>query len=158
MITDVNIMQKRWQTNYEFDAVNQGDVVLQEMKNDRPTGMNALVMNSRKDIFNNPRVRLALTYAYDHEWINKALYNNAYTRTDSYFDNSPLASTGLPSQLELELLNPWRDTLPKELFTSTYKPPISDGSGIPRENLRIAKTILEEEGWFVENNKLMKEW
>ena len=47
-------------------------------------------MNSRKEIFNNPRVRLALSYAYDHEWINKALYNNAYTRTDSYFDNSPL--------------------------------------------------------------------
>tara|TARA_B110000116_G_scaffold204429_1_gene179536 strand:+ start:920 stop:2725 length:1806 start_codon:yes stop_codon:yes gene_type:complete len=147
---------KRWQTNYKFDAIDRGDVILQEMKNDRPTGMNALVMNSRKDIFSNPRVRLALSYAYDHEWINKALYNNAYIRTDSYFDNSPLASIGLPSQLELELLNPWIDKLPKELFTSTYKPPISDGSGVPRKNLRIAKKILEEEGWFVENNKLMK--
>ena len=147
---------KKWQTNYEFDAVDRGDVILQEMKNDRPTGMNALVMNSRKNIFSNPRVRLALSYAYDHEWINKALYNNAYTRTDSYFDNSPLASTGLPSQLELALLNPWKDQLPKELFTSTYSPPVSDGSGMARANLRIAKNILEEEGWFVKNGKLMK--
>ena len=147
---------KRWQTNYEFDAVDRGDVVLQEMKNDRPTGMNALVMNSRKDIFHNPRVRLALSYAYDHEWINKVLYNNAYTRTDSYFDNSPLASTGLPTPLELELLNPWKSKLPKELFTSTYKPPKSDGSGMPRKNLKIAKEILEEEGWIIKNNKLMK--
>ena len=64
---------KRWQTNYEFDAVDRGDVILKEMKNDRPTGMNALVMNSRKNIFSNPRIRLALSYAYDHEWINKAL-------------------------------------------------------------------------------------
>ncbi len=147
---------KRWQTNYEFDAIDRGDVVLQEMKNDRPTGMNALVMNSRKEIFNNPQVRLALSYAYDHEWINKALYNNAYTRTDSYFDNSPLASSGLPSKEELLLLDKWKKQLPKKLFTTTYKPPVSDGSGMPRQNLRIAKKILEDEGWLVENGKLMK--
>ena len=147
---------KRWQSNYEFDAVDRGDVILQEMKNDRPAGMNALVMNSRKNIFSNPRVRLALSYAYDHEWINKALYNNAYTRTDSYFDNSPLASKGLPSQSELKLLNPWKNQLPKEIFTSTFTPPVSDGSGIPRKNLKIAKKILEEEGWFIENGKLTK--
>ena len=147
---------KKWQTNYDFDAVERGDVILHEMKNDRPTGMNALVMNSRKDIFSNPRVRLALSHAYDHEWINKALYDNAYIRTDSYFDNSPLASSGLPSKSELLLLNPWKDQLPEEIFTSTYVPPISDGSGMPRANLRIAKKILEEEGWFVEKGKLMK--
>ena len=147
---------KRWQTNYEFDAIDRGDVVLQEMKNDRPTGMNALVMNSRKEIFNNARVRLALSYAYDHEWINKTLYNDAYTRTDSYFDNSPLASSGLPSKEELILLNPWKDQLPSEIFTSTYEPPKSDGSGMPRENLRLAKKILEEEGWFIKNEKLVK--
>ena len=148
---------KRWQSNYTFDAVDRGDVILQEMKNDRPTGMNALVMNSRKEIFNNPQVRLALSYAYDHEWINKALYNNAYTRTDSYFDNSPLESSGLPSENELKLLNPWKNQLPKEIFNQTYQPPVSDGSGMPRDNLRIAKKILEGEGWFVEDGKLMKD-
>ena len=115
-----------------------------------------IISNSRKNIFSNPRVRLALSYAYDHEWINKALYNNAYTRTDSYFDNSPLASSGVPSKLELEFLNPWKDHLPKKLFTSTYMPPVSDGSGMPRKNLRIAKKILEEEGWNIENGKLTK--
>ena len=148
---------KKWQTNYVFDAVNRGDVILKEMKNDRPTGMNALVMNSRKEIFSNPQIRLALSYAYDHEWINKALYNNAYTRTDSYFDNSPLASSALPSNNELKLLNPWKQQLPKEIFNTTYKPPTTDGSGMPRKNLRKAKKILEDEGWFVENGKLMKD-
>lgn len=148
---------QRWQTNYDFPAINRGDVILQEMKNDRPTGMNALVMNSRKEIFSNPRIREALSYAYDHEWINKILYNNAYTRTDSYFDNSPLASSGLPSESELKLLNPWKDQLPIEIFHKTYQPPISDGSGMPRNNLRIAKKILQEEGWIIINNKLMKD-
>ena len=148
---------KRWQTNYDFPAIDRGDVILKEMKNDRPTGMNALVMNSRKEIFSNPRVREALSYAYDHEWINKILYNNAYTRTDSYFDNSPLASSGLPTEEELVLLEPWKDQLPNEIFNKIYKPPISDGSGMPRENLRIAKKILEEEGWKIENGKLTKD-
>ena len=148
---------QRWQTNYDFPAVDKGNVILHEMKNDRPTGMNALAMNSRREIFSNPRVREALSYAYDHEWINKVLYDNAYTRTDSYFDNSPLASFGLPSMEELKLLNLWKDQLPEEIFTKTYKPPISDGSGVPRDNLRIAKKMLEEEGWKIKNGKLMKE-
>tara|TARA_Y100000590_G_scaffold447176_1_gene582018 strand:+ start:1533 stop:3347 length:1815 start_codon:yes stop_codon:yes gene_type:complete len=148
---------KRWITNYEFSAIQRGDVILQEMKNDRPSGMNALVMNSRKEIFSNPRIREALSYAYDHEWINKTLNYGAYTRTDSYFDNSPLSSSGLPTKEELKLLNPWKKNLPKEVFSKTYKPPISDGSGMPRKNLRIAKKILEEEGWEINNGKLMKE-
>lgn len=147
---------KRWENNYKFKAIDRGDVILKEIKNDRPVGMNALVLNSRKNLFKNSQVRLALSYAYDHEWINKALYNNAYIRTDSYFDNSLLASSGLPSKDELKLLNPWRHRLPEEVFTLTYKPPVSDGLGIPRENLRIAKKILEKEGWFVKNRKLMK--
>ena len=88
--------------------------------------MNALIFNSRKDIFSNPRVRYALSFAYDHEWINKVLYNNAYVRTDSYFDNSPLASTGLPSEKELQLLQPFKDQLPAEIFTATYAPPKTD--------------------------------
>ena len=147
---------KRWLSEYEFDAVDKGQVVLKEMKNDRPVGMNALVMNSRKELFNNRRVRLALSYAYDHEWINKVLHNGTYVRTDSYFDNSPLSSSSLPSREELKLLNPWKDQLPNEVFSKSYKPPVTNGSGNPRRNLLTAKKILEEEGWFVENNKLIK--
>ena len=148
---------KRWLSEYEFEAVDKGQVVLKEMKNDRPVGMNALVMNSRKELFNNRRVRLALSYAYDHEWINKVLHNSAYVRTDSYFDNSPLSSSGLPSKEEFKLLSPWKDQLPNEVFSKTYRPPVTNGSGNPRRNLRNAKKILEEEGWFVKNNKLMKD-
>ena len=147
---------KRWLTSYEFTAVDRGEVTLTEMKNDRPTGMNALVMNSRKKIFQNSRVREALSYAYDFEWINKIIYNNAYTRTNSYFENSPLASNGLPSKKELEYLNQWKEELPNEVFTKTYQAPITDGSGLLRENLKIAKKMFEEEGWLIKNGKLMK--
>ncbi len=148
---------KRWLSEYDFKAVQNGDVILTEMNNDRPVGMNGLVMNTRRDIFNNRNVRLALSYAYDHEWINKTIYQNAYVRTDSYFDNSPLASSNLPSKNELELLNVWKDEIPAEVFTETFTPPTTDGSGNDRKNLLKAKEILEKEGWFVENGKLFKD-
>ena len=148
---------KRWLSEYDFKAVQNGKVILTEMNNDRPVGMNGLVMNTRRDIFNNRNVRLALSYAYDHEWINKTIYQSAYVRTDSYFDNSPLASSGLPSKNELELLNVWKDEIPAEVFRETFTPPITDGSGNDRKNLLKAKDILEKEGWFVENGKLMKD-
>ena len=148
---------KRWLSEYDFKAVDSGEVILKEMNNDRPVGMNGLVMNTRKNIFNNRNVRLALSYAYDHEWINKTIYQNAYVRTDSFFDNSPLSSTGLPSDAELELLNPWRDQIPSEIFTETFTPPKTDGSGNARKNLLKAKEILQEEGWIIKNDKLTKD-
>ena len=148
---------KRWLSEYDFKAVDSGEVILKEMNNDRPVGMNGLVMNTRKNIFNNRNVRLALSYAYDHEWINKTIYQNAYVRTDSFFDNSPLSSSGLPSDAELKLLNPWRDQIPSEVFTETFTPPKTDGSGNARENLLQAKEILQEEGWIIKNDKLTKD-
>ncbi len=148
---------KRWLNNYNFPAVEEKKVILKEMKNDKPSGMNALVYNTRKPLFANPRIREALSYAYDFEWINKTIYSGAYTRTNSYFDNSPLASSGLPSKEELELLLPWKKQLPKDLFVKTYKSPKSDGSGELRKNLKKAKKILEEEGWSIKNGKLSKE-
>ena len=148
---------KRWLTGYDFSAVESGDVILTEMKNDRPTGMNALAMNSRKELFKNPKVREALSYAYDFEWINRVIYNNAYTRTNSYFENSPLASKGLPSKKEIELLNQWKDLLPNEVFSKIYKAPINEDTSSLRENLKFAKKILEEEGWTINNGKLTKD-
>ncbi len=148
---------KRWLSEYDFKAVDSGEVILKEMNNDRPVGMNGLVMNTRKNIFNNRNVRLALSYAYDHEWINKTIYQNAYVRTDSFFDNSPLSSSGLPSDAELKLLNPWRDQIPSEVFTEIFTPPKTDGSGNARKNLLQAKEILQEEGWIIKNDKLTKD-
>ena len=148
---------KRWQNNYNFDSSSRKNVILKEMKNDRPSGMNALVFNTRKKLFKNPKVREAISYAYDFEWINKTIYSEAYTRTDSYFDNSPLASSGLPSDEELVLLNPWKDSLPANLFNKTYSPPSSDGSGNPRDNLIKAKEMLEMEGWIIKDGKLIKD-
>jgi len=117
--------------------------------------MQAFVYNTRRDIFKDPKVREALAYAFDFEWTNKTLFYNAYKRTRSYFENSELASRGLPSPSELKLLNPYRDKLPKEVFTKEYSPPETDGSGNIRSNLRKALKLLNEAGWELKSGKLV---
>ena len=109
--------------------------------------MQGFAFNIRKDKFKDRRVRKALSYAFDFEWSNKNLFFDAYKRTDSFFENSELASSGLPSKEELNYLNPYFDILPKEIFTKEYKNPVTDGSGYIRNQLQEASKLLKESGW-----------
>ena len=146
---------KVWATGYDFPATRQGLVIAEEIPHENPTGMQGFVFNTRRAIFQDPRVRRALAHAFDFEWTNANLFNGAYTRTKSYFSNSELAAEGLPSAAELALLEPFRGHIPDEVFTDIYQPPETDGSGNVRANLRIAKKLLEEAGWIIENGKLV---
>lgn len=148
-------VSKTWATAYKGPAFDQGKIIKEELPNDNPVGMQAFVYNTRRDIFKDPKVREALAYAFDFEWTNKTLFYNAYKRTRSYFENSELASRGLPSPSELKLLNPYRDKLPKEVFTKEYSPPETDGSGNIRSNLRKALKLLNEAGWELKSGKLV---
>jgi microcin C transport system substrate-binding protein len=145
---------KEWATAYTTDAVKKGLIVKQGIKNELPSGMQAFVFNTRRDIFKDPRVREALGYAFDFEWSNKNFAYGAYKRTDSYFANSELAATGLPSPDELKLLEPYRGKIPDEVFTSVFRPPVTDGSGLARENLKKAAALLRDAGWMLKNGKL----
>ena len=98
----------------------------------------------------------ALSYAFDFEWSNKNLFYGQYKRTNSYFENSELASKGLPSQEELDILEPLRKDLPKEVFTKSFRAPITDGSGNIRNQLRAASKLLKDAGWEIKNGK--KKW
>lgn len=145
---------KNWATAYESILKSNPLFVKQELPSEAPTGMQAFAYNLRNPLFKDARVRKALNYAFDFEWTNRALFYDAYTRTDSYFSNSELASSGLPSEQELALLEPYRDQLPAAVFNEVYQNPSSDGSGNNRQNLRTAKRLLEEAGWKVVNNQL----
>lgn len=145
---------KSWATSYDFPAVRQGRVIKQDVPNTRPTGMQAFVFNLRRPLFSDVRVREALGDAFDFEWSNKTLFYGQYTRTESYFSNSDFAAKGLPSPAELKLLEPFRDQLPPELFTKPFSLPKSDGSGLPRENLKAAQALLEKAGWTVKDGTL----
>jgi len=148
-------ISKNWATAYDFPAIKKGLVIKEEIRHQRPTGMQAFVFNTRREIFRDRRVREALAYAFDFEWTNKNLFYGQYTRTRSYFSNSELASKGLPSSAELKILEPYRGRIPDEVFTKVYQPPKTDGSGNIRQNLRRAFKLLAAAGWTFRDRKLV---
>ncbi len=145
---------KLWATAYTGPDFDNGLIIKEEIPHERPTGMQAFIFNLRKPIFQDPRVREALGYAFDFEWANTNLFYGQYDRTKSYFSNSELAATGMPSDAELASLEPFRDELLEEVFGEVYMPPVTDGSGNIRTELRRAKSLLEEAEWTVQNGVL----
>jgi microcin C transport system substrate-binding protein len=145
---------KEWATSYNVPAVQQELIIKREIPHENPQGMQSFAFNTRREMFQDRRVRLALIYAFDFEWSNQNLFYKAYTRTRSYFANSELASSGLPSQAELAVLTSLRGQIPDEVFTQAYAPPTTDGSGNIRANLRAAQQLLNSAGWSVRNGQL----
>ena len=148
-------ISKNWATAYDFPAVDRGLVKKEAFRHGLPTGMQGWVMNTRRAVFADARVRRAMAEVFDYEWTNKNLFYGAYTRTESYFSNSELASSGLPQGAELALLEPFRDKLPAAVFDRPFKLPVTDGSGNNREGLRRALALLHEAGWDVHDRQLL---
>ena len=146
---------KEWATGYEINAVEEGLIKKELISHENPQGMQAFAFNTRKSIFKDKRVRKALSYAFDFEWTNKNLFYGAYTRTDSFFENSELASNELPSKEELAYLNPYIDLLPKEIFNTEYTNPKTDGSGFIRSELQEATKLIKDAGWKLSDGKLV---
>jgi microcin C transport system substrate-binding protein len=142
---------KVWATAYEGEAHDAGHLVTLEVPHDRVAGMQGFVMNTRRPVFADPRVREAMGYAFDFKWANQNLFFGQYTRTRSYFDNSELAATGVPEGAELALLEPFREQLPPRLFTEEYNPPSVPAPGEIRQNLREALRLLREAGWSIQD-------
>ena len=117
------------------------------MPDERPSGTQGFFLNTRREQFKDIRVREAMDLAFDFEWSNKNLFYSLYKRTQSYFENSPMKATGAPSPEELRLLEPFRDKLPPEVFGEPYVPPVTDGSGRNRDNLKKAKELLTAAGY-----------
>ena len=148
---------KAWADDYNVTVVDKGLLNKEMVPHRQPTGMQAFVMNTRRTLFQDPRVRQALGYAFDFEWSNRTLFNGQYTRTTSYFSNSELASSGLPEGSELALLEHYRGRIPDTVFNQAFRIPVTDGSGRPRENLRKATALLKSAGWSVRDLKLINE-
>jgi microcin C transport system substrate-binding protein len=148
---------KDWATGYNCPALRAGLIKKVEIPNQLPSGMQAFGYNLRRPLFQDRRVREALAYAYDFEWENKELFYGAYTRTRSYFDNSELAATGVPTGEELKILEPFRGQIPDEVFTAQYDPPKYDGSGDIRGGLLKAIKLLQEAGWQFKGERLVND-
>jgi microcin C transport system substrate-binding protein len=148
---------KEWATGYDSPAVRAGLIKKEEIPNQLVSGMQGFAYNLRRALFQDPRVREALAYAFDFEWSNKNLFYGAYRRTRSYFDNSELAATGVPQGEELKILAKYRGKFPDRVFTTEYDPPKYDGSGNIRDGLRAALKLLKEAGWTFKGEKLVND-
>ena len=143
-----------WAQGYDGPALRKGAIKLATYPHRRPAGMYALVMNTRRAPFKDPRVRKALAHALDFTWLNKTLFHGAYQRTRSYFGNSELAATGLPSPEEVALLAPFRDSLPTDVFAKAYNPPNSENRRQLRQGFKAARALLEAAGWRIKGLEL----
>lgn len=150
-----DLTSKDWATKYDFPAVKQGLVIKAQIDHQVPQGMQGFVFNTRRAIFQDARARRALGYLFDFEWTDKNFFYDSYKRTKSYFENSDLASRGLPQGAELTILQQYKGRIPDSIFTTPYEPPVYDGSGDIRAGIRAALELLQQAGWTLKGGKLV---
>lgn len=146
---------EKWVTQYSGPAFTSGLLVKEEISHEIPSPMSAFNINTERPVFQDRRIRMAINYFLDFEWINQNLFYNQYTRTRSYFQNTQYAASGLPSPEERAVLEPIRDQIPPEVFTKEYNPPITDGSGFIRPQMREAMLLFNEAGWELRKGKMV---
>ena len=146
---------KNWATAYDFPAVGEKRVVLEEFPIRNMGVMQAFAFNIRRAKFQDPRLRLAFNFAFDFEEMNKQIFFGQYKRIASYFEGTELASSGLPSGRELEILETVRDKVPAEVFTTAYSNPVGGNPQAVRGNLRQAVRLFKEAGYEVRNERLV---
>ena len=142
-----------WVTGYDVPAVKAGKLLRIALPDESPSGAQGFFLNTRRPKLADARVRKALDYVFDFQFANKSIFHDLYTRTESFFENSPMKATGKPSAEELALLEPFKASLPAEVLDELYRPPVSDGSGKDRKLLQAADKLLAEAGWTVKNGR-----
>lgn len=144
----------RWVTGYDFPAAREGRVIRATYPR-RSTGvMQAMVPNLRRDKFKDERVRRALNDAFDFETLRRTLMHDQFDRVNSYFFGTELASSGLPGPAELAILEPLRNEIPTEVFTTPYSNPVGGSPEAARANLRQAVRLFAEAGWTIRDGKM----
>ncbi|MFW6366508.1 MAG: extracellular solute-binding protein [Spirochaetota bacterium] len=146
---------KNWATMYTGSPFDDGSIVQEEIKHEIPQAVQALVFNTKHPLFEDIRVREAVSLMFDFEWMNTYLFYNQYKRTTSFFQNTPYEANTPPAPEELKILERYRGTIPDEVFTTVYTPPVTDGSGWNREQIRRAIVILKGAGWELERTRMV---
>lgn len=151
----IDLNSGRWESQYNFPAVARGDIVKETIRTRLPSGMLGIVFNTRKPVFEDRKLRAALVDLFDFEWANRTLFSGSYTRTKSFYDNSDLSSFGRPaSEREKTLLAPYPDAVTPEIMEKGWVPPVSNGSGLDRNFMRIGFEKLKAAGYALKNGRM----
>jgi len=148
-------VSKQWVTQYTGPNFDAGYIIKEELPDETPATIQRYVYNIQRDVFSDRRVRQAIGLVLDFEWLNRNLFYNQYNRSRSYFQGTPFEALGLPGSEELEILEPIRGQIPKEVFESEFQPETTDGSGNIRAQIAKALAILEEAGWQIRDRELV---
>jgi microcin C transport system substrate-binding protein len=140
---------------YDSPALTEGRLQRAHLAKGAVQSSQGFVFNLDRPKFQDRRVRQALALLWDFEWTNKQMMRNVYVRQNSYFSNSDLAATALPTESELKILEPLRGQVPPEVFTTVFRTPKTDGSGFIRDKQLQALALLEEAGWMPQGDKLV---
>jgi peptide/nickel transport system substrate-binding protein len=147
-----------WAQGYAFANKPGAKIALKDIPIGLPSGMEALAFNTRRSQFADARVREALVYLFNFEWVNKTLYHGLYKRTQSYFERSYLSSIGRPADArERELLAPYLDSVRPEILNGTFRQPVGDGTGHNRTNAQKAFKLLRSAGYRLVDGRLIHE-
>jgi microcin C transport system substrate-binding protein len=158
---DINYRQEFtasvWATGYDFPAYNEGRVVKREFPSELSPSMQIWALNQRRSKFADRRVRRAIGMCFDFEWTNRNIFHDAYARSHSTFERSDYKAEGPPTPEEIELLEPFRDELPEEVFGELFIMPVRESSGDHRRIMREAREMIMEAGWTIENGVFVNE-
>lgn len=144
-----------WARRVEGRRFDSGELVKHEFAHKHPAGYQSYVLNTRRPLLQDVRVREALGLALDYDWMNRQLFYRGYPRVKDLFGNTQCEAAGLPSAAELALLEPWRGQVPEAIFGPMYTPPTTEGAGHSlRDNLRRARELLSQAGWTYRDGAL----
>ena len=151
----LDYIAKHWATAYDFPAVRDGRIKRAEIPHRIAQGTQAFFFNQRRAPFNNSYIRQAMGLLFDYQWTNRNIFNGAYQRQLSWFPNSDHSVNGIPTGVELALLEPFREQLPEELFSEPFALPISDGSGRDRRHMQQAMALFKQAGYLIQDKKMV---
>jgi microcin C transport system substrate-binding protein len=146
---------KNWATSYDFPAVRDKRVVLEEFPISNVGVMQAFAFNIRRDKFKDARVRRAFNFSFDFEEMNRTIFFGQYKRISSYFEGTELASSGIPEGKELAILQSVKDKVPADLFSKPYTNPVGGSQQADRNNMREALSAFREAGYEIKDTKLV---
>jgi microcin C transport system substrate-binding protein len=150
---DMNASDLRQEAS--LPAALAGDIRRDRLRYENGAVYNSITMNARRRFLADARVRKALWLAYDFEWVKRAVLGGDYGRLASYIPNMEFEATGLPGPGELAFLEPYRDSLPPELFTEPPSLPVGGSRARMRANLLEARDLLAEAGYRVVDGRLI---
>ncbi len=145
---------KIWATGYDNDLVKSGKVIKKAIEHHNPAILQHFAFNLRRPEFQDKRVRRAIDLAFNFEWANEKLFYGQYQRLYSYFTNTDMEATGLPSGLEKEILEEYRDDLSDDVFNKPFLLPDNSTPYKLRQNLKLAVKLLNEAGYDFVDGKM----